>query len=221
MRNANIYEQLLEEWQNKYVGQDFVKDGIMNSDSWNEAPCKILFILKESYHKKNDKGPWDMRELGDYGKPFGGKTFLKTAYLAYLLIQLASGKPLKFPRAEEKQKVDEAFIASAIINVKKPVGNSSSENLNLINYAKDDAKLLQRQIELIDPQIIVCGGTWGILNSTVFVNPDEIADRVWKTNLGLVIDFWHPGTPATGEMMFNAFCWIANQGNIVEYIVTK
>ena len=74
MRNDYIYEQLLEEWQNKYVGQDFVKDGIIHSDSWNKASCKTLFILKESYHKKGDTGNWDMRELGDYGKPICPKS---------------------------------------------------------------------------------------------------------------------------------------------------
>jgi hypothetical protein len=221
MQFDSDHATLLEEWKSKYPGREFVYDGIIDYERWDKTPCRTLFILKESYHSKDDSGDWDMRkDLREYGKPFG-QTFTKTAYLAYLINQLAKGENPNFSNIETNNQIlNEAFLSSAIVNVKKPVGYPKSNSLDLIQYVTNDAGLLLRQIELIDPKFIVCGGTWYILQEVdVFPNCKKISDRVFSSNNMFIFDIWHPAVPAPGEMIFNAFAWIAERSGVFKTIL--
>ena len=83
-------------------------------------------------------------------------------------------------------------LASAIVNVKKSGGTSTSDARDIQSFVERDASLIQEQIRLIDPQIVICGGTW---ECTQMLWPDAtyIYDMVWRTTDRYFIDFWHPG----------------------------
>ncbi len=88
----------------------------------------------------------------------------------------------------------------AILNIKKCNGESRSEVKILNEYAKYDKLEIIRQIEIINPKIIVCGNTGKILDEILFdrkikknvenENWYYIADISREKNI--VLDFYHP-----------------------------
>lgn len=89
----------------------------------------------------------------------------------------------------------------AIINIKKSNGKGKSDYKDIKRYAETDKRFLQREIELCDPTIIICGCyTASFLNA---IMGKEIIDENNKNdNLFyhfdlnghdvIVLDFWHP-----------------------------
>ena len=91
----------------------------------------------------------------------------------------------------------------AVINIKKSDGKSKSNNKDIIQYAEYDAEEILREIEIINPDIIVCGYTIGPLNAALkkmdptFIqfksNKETTSENyhyVWKNRI--VIDYYHP-----------------------------
>ena len=77
------------------------------------------------------------------------------------------------------------------MNIKKSGGKSSSDMDDIERHAKDHKDLLWEQIELINPDMVICGGTWG----TVQPLWDEVTplyDRIWKVRGRLFVDCYHP-----------------------------
>lgn len=217
VNKIDTHEKLFKEWRERYNNSlkayDFVEDGIIDPTRWEKSPCKILFILKESYHARGAKGDWDMRRglLETHKGPFG-QTFWKTAYLSYILLQLIQNKIPNFP---DKKEVIEPFLSSAIINIKKPVGNKLSDINDLNEIARKDSDLIKRQIELIKPKIILCGGTWEVISENKIIeNYKKVSRRVFKTRNLIIFHFWHPGVPAPAEVLQDTLCWIAMKSKV-------
>lgn len=96
-----------------------------------------------------------------------------------------------------KQCLDEI----AVVNLKKSDGNSSSKYDEIAKYARKDKEIIKREIELIDPKIVICGSTFSILLREVYdsysLKEDNPSDN-WYYYLNLdgktrlYIDYYHP-----------------------------
>jgi hypothetical protein len=213
---TETHEELLTRWRARYPTRQFVRDGIIDKSEWNTASPRVLFILKENYDPTNSGVDWDLtKSLRDNRGPYG-RTFWSCSYLAFLLAQPHERQVPSMPSSEEEfSECRRSLLGSAIINVKKPVGSSSSDPDDIAHYARKDGDLIAQQISLIDPQIVVCGGTYDALAPTVLVNGKSISQRVWRVEGRLVIDFWHPGLPAPGELLYYGFAWLCLQAGIL------
>lgn len=133
----------------------FIRDGIIREDLWNENKRKVLFLLKEinkgkheglhpDYHndfRKNcDEIPW--RRLGEW---------------AYGLQHAGTSIDFRNPKEEEWKQ---AFRSTAILNLKKTAGGSTINWSVLRQYALHESERarLQKELEIINPRIIVCCG---------------------------------------------------------------
>lgn len=88
----------------------------------------------------------------------------------------------------------------AVVNVKKSGGkaNSSMEEIN--QYAEYDSEELKKELEIIDPTVIVCGYTISSLNIIMgaeikdYDNPNE--NWFYSAQLNdhdvIVLDYYHP-----------------------------
>ena len=94
-------------------------------------------------------------------------------------------------REQERALID----SIAIVNVKKSNGTNTSSYNDLEKYAREDRPKLEQQLELLQPQVILCGNTLGLLKLVldgVLKNENTWADKIafWKNTL--VIDYYHP-----------------------------
>lgn len=210
-------EGLFDRWERnvKSEGLGFVRDGIIDMNMWNKEESdikpRIVFLLKEAYIRKPDKHgeyskSWDLR---DDIKSFLKKdhhTWWRCALWAYGIHELfETGDLPEFPGWDKDgwfykdelrmPEVKNALLSSAIVNIKKFNGKSRSTPDDLLYCINRDKCFIKEQIDLINPDIIVCGSTWPlILESKVFGEsvPKRESDWVYRWDDKIFLDYWHP-----------------------------
>lgn len=153
---------IFDKWIKKYPDSQVLKDGILDSNSWQLAKRKVLIILKEDYDSREEFG-FDLREaFKNWAEEGATKPTLRRLYLATYAIHY-SEKELP-QNNEEWEQAEKSFISSALINLKKVVGQRRSNWYDIDKFTSDNVTLIEEQIlENIKPDIIVCGGTFGHL----------------------------------------------------------
>lgn len=183
---------LWKEWEKHYksIGLDptrICKDGVIDIDEWNKCSSKVLFVMKEV----NGGHGWDLMEFLSDGPKH---------QMWHAISRWAAGIQNGFPNYDSinnRESMRKALLKISTINLKKTSGGASS-NMSLINsYAKSDSPLLVKQIEQINPKVIVAGGTFDSLIwlLDLSVNPDSpYEDPIYDSvREAWVIPWRHPG----------------------------
>ncbi|MTG99109.1 hypothetical protein GJV76_13365 [Myroides sp. BIT-d1] len=128
-----------------------VGDGIINDVSFNNQPLKILFVLRETYEdgeNEEDKGGWHIKEvINDW---IEDKTHRIPTYENIT-------KTISF--ITENTDTKDLLNNIAIINIKKIPGSKKSNGRVLAKHFKVNKERLDQEIETINPDIIIFGGT--------------------------------------------------------------
>jgi len=213
----NELSQLMSEWKEKehHRNKIFISDGIIDPKRWESAPSKVLLLLKEAYGEPDGHNDWDLCEvIRDqwWGPKY--KVWWTAASWVYAAQHVTSLPP--FPDDEPTwEKATAAFLGSAFINVKKSGGSSRSDVDDISSYAQQDGDLIKRQLELINPQIIICGNTWSAVKH-LYPDAKQIYDLVWATGSRLVVDFWHPANQFPYQLNYYALaCLLQNAPGVV------
>ncbi len=82
----------------------------------------------------------------------------------------------------------------AVLNLKKSGGESISNDDNLQEYASDDWEEIKKQIDIIKPNIIVCGYTFKFIKGMLIEEntPSNPNWFYWNTKGQLILDYYHP-----------------------------
>jgi len=183
----NRHESLLRRWRSR-ARHDLVCDGIFDEGLWASAPTRVLFILKEAYDSDNPGKGWDLRDLARQ-EGFKGVTLREMSHWARALVEPTQGYP-----CSDDVVLHNALLSTASINVKKVPGGTYAHDKEIRDHANDYGDLLQEQIEIIDPDVIVCGSTWWAIRHLFQTSTlGDSTDRIHKAENGKVfLDFWHP-----------------------------
>ena len=167
-RSAEL-EKLFDEWRKRHISEDysndkisknnFIPDGIIDEASYIQSPKKILFIAKEAACLKEENtieknfeiaqndGFWCRRVvLGEEG----GTSF--SSGLALLANAILN------ENFETPEKDISALRYVAFMNINKRGGFTECKTKLLRGYAKNYKDLIDREIKIISPDIIVCCG---------------------------------------------------------------
>ena len=169
-RSAEL-EKLFDEWRKRHISEDysndkisknnFIPDGIIDEASYMQSPKKILFIAKEAacldktekttaeenFEAAQKDGFWCRRVVleGEGGTRFSsGLALLANAILN--------------ENFETPEKDISALRYVAFMNINKRGGFTSCQTRRLAAYAKKYKDLIDREIKIISPDIIVCCG---------------------------------------------------------------
>ena len=193
MTKKEQLNKLYTKWEAEtpdYQGK-FIKDGINNDDFYFKASTKILFLTKEPNNPKQEAG--DFREWWKEGLKY---TF------SHRLAEWSYGILNDFPEYEQmwhdKEWFKKAIFQVAFMNIKKVGGKGQSNCAEMEKHLTQNKKWLLKQIEIIEPEIIITGLTWKKLRNQLFDNVEwknsgyNIA--IGKFNNAKVIDFYHPSS---------------------------
>jgi len=209
------HNKLMKRWSKRYLHKNniFIQDGIIDISRWQKSKRKILILLKEAYGDIGDlcsliRDEWE-------GPKY--KLWWSTSYWLYALQKISANSTPPFPTKQEQfDECSEFLLSASVVNIKKSDGKSSSDTEDILEYAKKDKKLLEEQISLINPEIILCGNT-----SEYFWQywPDEIKQigntgYVFKTGNYIIIDYWHPANQFPDVLCYYALCAIIQDANI-------
>ena len=170
-RSAEL-EKLFDEWRKRHISEDysndkisknnFIPDGIIDEASYMQSPKKILFIAKEAacldktekttaeenFETAQNDGFWCRRVvLGEEKRGTGFSSGL--ALLANAILN---------ENFETPEKDISALRYVAFMNINKRGGFTECKTKLLRDYAKKYKDLIDREIKIISPDIIVCCG---------------------------------------------------------------
>lgn len=172
-RSAEL-EKLFDEWRKRHISEDysndkisknkisknnFIPDGIIDEASYMQSPKKILFIAKEAaclkeentieenFETAQNDGFWCRRVvLGEEKRGTGFSSGL--ALLANAILN---------ENFETPEKDISALRYVAFMNINKRGGFTECKT-DLSDYVKNYKDLIDREIKIISPDIIVCCG---------------------------------------------------------------
>jgi len=194
MTDTNKTEQLnklFKEWK-KRVPENNVWDGIIDEKLFNEANKKILFITKEPNNPKQEA--YDFREWW--------KDEIKYAF-SLRIAEWSYGIFNDFlPEYDEiwknEESVKKALWSIAFMNIKKVGGGGKSKFDRIMYHVKKSYDFIHREIDIIDPEIIILGITWKEIRTELFPDLEwkdsgyDIAIAKYKKTK--IIDFYHPSS---------------------------
>ncbi len=156
--------QLFERWKSERGYPAFISDGIFDAAKWSEQSIKITFVLKEANWIG---GNCDLCQfLLDGLSSTYWKTWNNVARWSKALLEGGD-----YPYYVSNQDKTDWLSRVSFINLKKVGGTHRANNKELREYAKRDGVFINQQLELYQPDIIICCGRWivaDILYSDVF-----------------------------------------------------
>jgi hypothetical protein len=189
-------EQHLEDWLASYPSHlrtEFHKDGIVNPERYREERLRLLFVLLEPNSKG---GRWDRFQGHDLRHVFGEVGLGKSIdlNLARWTRVLLDGEHEYFSPNAAAAK--EQLRRVAIMNLKKLAGSGTANPEAISVHAWRDAAFIRKQVELIQPDLVVtCGPNANRLFGMVLsddpfrVVPEE---SVWSHGSVVVLPGNHP-----------------------------
>lgn len=219
MNREEQLQNLLTEWAQKHqeAGSNrFIFDGIVNPERWNKSALKVCFLLKESYFD-SEQYEADLLMPGCNSTVHHWNPHIENhlGFYTYNLVEhLREHDPwLMWCRVKEwtnrfyrlaGMNIADAINEIAVLNLKKSNGTSKSDAKDILKYANNDRELIIRELELIDPDIVICGGTYEYcIAADLLENLETIAELnifkkqvVAKSGKRLVLDCYHPAYPA-------------------------
>lgn len=191
----NDINTLMNNWKEKHIKKGyerFVADGIVNLKKWSSQNTpKVCFFLKEAYTTTDEDQYNLVKDLDNY-EPW--KMWKKVAIWTAAIHNACKGN-IEYNEEILRSKTKELIQSIAVINVKKSNGKSNSNNEDLKKYAIEDSEELKVELEIINPDVIICGYSLGLLK--IVLGNDLIIDNTCDNMYGywgktVVIDYYHP-----------------------------
>lgn len=198
--------ELIYEWQNRehHSGESFVIDGIIDEQAWKLSPRRVLFLLKEAYDTNPESTGFDLRTTvrevwGGPPRRGRGTTWWKMGYWAYLLHNIDVDYTPSFPI--NREDVVNPLLSSAVVNIRKSGGQTSSDLETINSYAELDSDLLREQIEFIKPDVIIAGNVMSAVRR-IWQDINDVSDRFYLLPFCPLVNFWHPAAHFNYQLMF-------------------
>jgi len=142
-------DALFVRWRKRFgqAAEEFAADGIVDEPKWTAGDRQILFLMKDTNRLAGDlraylrESPWKPIGIWAYG-------------LQKLVVDYVP------PLADAYRYYGTACRSSAIVNLKKLSGVGRADSQEIEQAAQRDRDFLAREIEIIDPDVIVCCGTF-------------------------------------------------------------
>jgi len=165
---------------------------------WTNAPKRVLFLNKDA----NDNPGQDIREwiFRQHETDITVRIYKNMALWLYGLLKVdENGIAPDFDTISTRDYstfIDKTPIA--YVNCKKESGTSSIGNHSLAIHLEGYKDFIKEQIQLLDPDIIVCGGGSSAIKdfvtNNVYLNTIQVNTWMFfnEENNKLIIDSFHP-----------------------------
>lgn len=223
-------DKLFSEWEKEeclkgYYGIN--QDGLADESSYLQSLPKIAFILKEAYGKEN----FDMRPYYYDGAHAGSKTW-RTAplWIAGISKIYEENKSTIAQIKTEKRNMgwkefNQEYIRKiAILNLNKQcTTNGKLTDRKYFQSGIDNKKFINKQIEIYNPEIIICGGTFYPFYDRIYdyknfdtkyesANQNKQYAEGYKDKKGrLIINTFHPGAIKKEEPWYDSIMEIVER----------
>lgn len=216
---------LMEEWKASHKNKglvSFISDGAVNVEAYVGSKLKICYFLKEAYSKDNDED-WDLAGWLDSGAMT--RMWSNVAEWTYGILSTTTTNIAHKPQLTNQEKT--ALLRSvSVVNVKKSNGKVQSDYDDLLSYASEDKEFLKRELEILNPDVIVCGNISSLLRllygatvqSKNGVSAEGLIDAEYLSKNGyafagkqIIIDYYHPANHYPSMLNYYTICSLYQQ----------
>lgn len=205
--NKELDKLCMEHFQDRA----YVSDGIFYGSAanlWNDINPKVLFILKQP--NSDELLGEDYREY-DFETCSGEQVWRELIGRMYGIMNTTEKIFPDYNKAIDNKTLKETFkhYPFAVINIIKDIGAGTTSTGNLKKYAIENINFLMRQLDILQPDIIVCCGTgvFDIMNQVI--TPSIESNGNWlkynKERNIIFFDTYHPGKPNTFKTLKEAY----------------
>lgn len=172
-------------------------DGIINKERYAQAKTKVAFLLKEvnapgmteDWHYADD---WLYKQSIKPDDPDFHKTFANVVrWLACV-----ECPDITYVECDDYKKYCGLVAQTAVINIHKGAGGSSSDWEVIEKYAIENADTIRQQVSEIAPDILICGGTYYFAQKYIFRGAEEktlpCGANYFQFGKTKVVEFVHP-----------------------------
>lgn len=219
------FENLMFKWKEAHAAKgwhSFISDGAVNAKIYEASSPKICFFLKEAY-SRSDNDSWSLTKwLAD-----GAMTRMwgAVAEWSYGLMHTTKTYIPAKPNLSTSEKT-KLLHSVAIVNVKKSNGNVRSDYDDLLKYAIVDKDNLKQELDILKPDVIVCGNNSSLLRLLYGASIDrkgrvatdgqidyEFMQKNGFVLVGnqIIIDYWHPANQYPAIMNYYTICGLYQQ----------
>lgn len=213
---ATLHDDLMRRWKARLTEQAeknhvyFNKDGIVDLDKWHAAPVKVMVLNRETNGIGTDlyiDGTYDIVDAiqrSSKGKTgwTRGNTLRVSGQWAYGLLNHDNHH---YPEHKEAKKhAFTAPLAIAYVNLRKTNGGAVANLKVLHQDAERYADLIKEQLTIINPDVVICGRTLGILRERVY--GDEMVkldERTYQVGNTAFFAHWHPSARKKHNEMYS------------------
>lgn len=173
-----------------------IEDGVSDEEEYISAAFRIMYVLKEV----NGGSGWSLCEhLRNGGRQQRhDATWDNIARWTEGILHL--DREIPWSELEENCESRRSRMLRKIcaINVKKTSGGCVSDEKEIYEFARNDADILKKQMEIYAPDIVICCGTTGALTDACF-SDKKIEWKMTTRGVGYfikgkmrVVSFSHP-----------------------------
>lgn len=196
---------LYQQWMKP--NQHFVRGGVVDEDMYKSCDVKVLMLLKEVNDPKQIEN-WSLVEL--IQKQIHNLSF----YPIWERVgEWSFGLGQGFPHYQQiisgyrPSNIAEGLSNIAVTNLKKSGGTGSSKYEVIKKHALEHKDLWTKEIEIIQPDIVVCGGTFQIVQEILGFDYKPCASGA---NIGQALgtkflDFYHPMYRISPKLLYAYF----------------
>ena len=192
-RYEKEHNDIFDEYRTKYQDRNsyLFEDGIVDPDNYRG----VLFLLKEAYSKEQKFGERNL--VGTLAKEGPWGMWNRVCEWVNGIENTTENRVERFRKFSDEEKRG-SLSHLAVINVKKINGTPTSDDSDLQKYVEENKDILRREVESIQPKLIVCGYTFRYLQTIFDIKTKRKSDNwyYWLTLDGLgtvlVLDYYHP-----------------------------
>lgn len=223
--NEITFNTLMLQWEEEHRNKgwhNFIYDGAVNIAMYETSTPKICFFLKEAYSKGEDTS-WSLTKwLADGAMTRMWSSVAEWSYgIKHTTKTFIPPKPMLSTHEKTMQ-----LQSIAVVNIKKSNGNVQSDYNDLLQYAIEDKELLKQELDILSPDVIVCGNNSSLLrllygaeiNSKGKVASDGQINYEFMQKNGFVIvgeqviiDYYHPANQYPAIMNYYTVCSLYQQ----------
>jgi hypothetical protein len=190
---------------------NFAYCGVTNEPLYESSNPKLVCVLREPNNRKK-RPKWSIPEFiqRQVNNGYGGKRIYHMwKEVGYWSYAIRNGFP-EYSAINTVRISAEGLDYIGMTNLKKSGGGGSSKYRDILKYAKSAVSLWKQELEIMNPDIIICYGTFGIVTDllglpTIKMDSNRGYYSVWKRDNGdsILVRFYHPAARFRRGVLYN------------------